>query len=149
MRVNFVLWCANVAPQNRQDKQRMTQGKHGDGDEQRRGKRQRGRLKGAAKNARAGLTGRKAIAATMDNATGRRDAQTQPGLQRTGATAPGRGDADAAGIPTEGEGTSGDVSGYVPTSEDLRLRGVYRDWVHGNLGTHLDGGVADDSAWKA
>ena len=136
--------CANVAPQTCQDKQRPTQGKHGEGEGQRRGKRRRGRLKGAAKNARAGATGRKAIAGTTDNAPGRRDAQTQPGIQRTEVTAPGRGNADATGIPAEGEGTSGDMPGYILTPEDLRLRGVYREWVHGNLGSHLNGGVADD-----
>ena len=32
----------------------------------------------------------------------------------------------------------------VPTPEDLRLREVYGDWVHGNPGTHLDGGVSED-----
>ena len=125
------------------------QGKHGEGEGQRRGKRQQGRLKRAAKIARAGATGRNAIAATKDNAQERRDAQTQSGIQRTEATAPGRGDAYATGILAEGEGTNGDVPGYVPTPEDLRLRGVYRDWVHGNLGTHLDGGVADELAWQA
>ena len=47
------------------------------------------------------------------------------------------------------EGTAGDVTGYQPTPEDLRLREVYGDWVHANLGTHLDGGVRDDLAWQA
>ena len=27
--------------------------------------------------------------------------------------------------------------------------GVYWDWVHGNPGTHLNGGVADDWVWQA
>ena len=36
------------------------------------------------------------------------------------------------------------MPGYVPTPEDLRLREVYGDWVHGNPGTHLDGGIAED-----
>ena len=49
----------------------------------------------------------------------------------------------------EREGASSNVPWYVPTPEDLRLREVYGDWVHGNLGTHLDGGVTDDSAWQA
>ena len=49
----------------------------------------------------------------------------------------------------EGEGASGDVPGYVPTPEDLRLQEVYGNWVHGNLGMHLDGGVTDDLAWQA
>ena len=119
--------CANVAPQTRQEKQRPTQGKHGEGEGQRRGKRRWGMLKGAAKNAQAGVTGKKVIAATTENAPGRWDAQTQPGLHRTEATARGRGDADATGIPVEGEGTSGDVPRYVPTPEDLRLWEVYGD----------------------
>ena len=51
--------------------------------------------------------------------------------------------------PEDGEGTSGDVPGYQPTPEDLHLREVYGDWVHANPGTHLDGGVRDDSAWQA
>ena len=38
--------------------------------------------------------------------------------------------------------------GYVPTPEDLRLREVYGDWVHGNPGTHLDGGVKEDGLWQ-
>ena len=45
----------------------------------------------------------------------------------------------------EAEGASTDVPGYVLTPEDLRLREVYGVWVHGNPGTHLDGGVTDDS----
>ena len=38
--------------------------------------------------------------------------------------------------------------GYIPTPEDLRLREVYGDWVHGNPGTHLDGGVKEDGLWQ-
>ena len=49
----------------------------------------------------------------------------------------------------EGEGASGDVPGYVLTPKDLRLREVYSDWVNGNLGTHLDSGITDDSVWQA
>ena len=41
------------------------------------------------------------------------------------------------------------MPGYVLTPEDLRLREVYGDWVHRNSGTHLDGGVKDDSEWQA
>ena len=40
------------------------------------------------------------------------------------------------------------MPGYVPTQEDLRLREVYEDWVHGNPGTHLDGGVKEDGLWQ-
>ena len=44
---------------------------------------------------------------------------------------------------------SGGVPGYVLTPEDLRFGEVYGDWVHGNPGTHLDSGVANDLAWQA
>ena len=37
-----------------------------------------------------------------------------------------------------------DVPGYAPTPEDLRLREVYGDWVHGNPGSHLAGGILED-----
>ena len=70
-----------------------------------------------------------------------------------------RGDGDAddnarasrgeGGAPKDVEGGSGDVPGYVPTLEELRLREVYGDWVHGNPGTHIDGGVTNDSTWQA
>ena len=103
--------CANVTPQNRQDMHRPKQGKHGEEEGQQRGKRRRGRLKGAAKHARVGETGKQVNAATKDNASGWRDAEAPPRLHRTEVTAPGRGDADATGIPAEGEGTSGDVPG--------------------------------------
>ena len=36
------------------------------------------------------------------------------------------------------------MPGYVPTPEELRLQEIYRDWVHGNPGTHLDGRIAED-----
>ena len=58
-----------------------------------------------------------------------------------------RGPADAPA--DNGEGENGDVPGYTPNPEDLRLREVYGDWVHENPGTHLDGVVADNSAWQA
>ena len=48
----------------------------------------------------------------------------------------------------EGEGTVGDDPGYDPTPEDLRLQEVYRDWVHANPGTQLDGGISEDVAWQ-
>ena len=41
------------------------------------------------------------------------------------------------------------MPGYQPTLEDLCLQEVYRDWVHANPGTHLNGGVRNDSAWQA
>ena len=40
------------------------------------------------------------------------------------------------------------MTGYAPTPEDLRLREVYGDWVHGNPGTHLDGGISEDGRWQ-
>ena len=67
----------------------------------------------------------------------------------------GEGEAKSAGdkattTPYEdGEGTTGNVPGYQPTPEDLRLREIYGDWVHANPSTHLDGGVRDDSVWQA
>ena len=109
----------------------------------------RGRLKGVTKNARSGETGKQSNAETKDNAPGRRDAQTPLGLHRTDATAPGRGDAYSTGVPEEGEGGRGNVPGYVPTPEDLRFREIYGYRYHGNPGTHLDGGGANDSAWQA
>ena len=59
-----------------------------------------------------------------------------------------RGDDDVTRNTADGEGESGDAPGYVPTPEDLRLREVYRDWVHGSLGTYLDGGIAEDGMWQ-
>ena len=50
--------------------------------------------------------------------------------------------------PEDGDGISDDVPGYQPTPEDLRLREVYRDWVHADPGRHLDGGVRNDLAWQ-
>ena len=40
------------------------------------------------------------------------------------------------------------MPGYVPTPEELRLREVYGDWVHGNPGMHLDGVFAEDGLWQ-
>ena len=105
--------------------------------------------KQATKHARSGETGKQANAAIMDNATGRRDAQAPPGLHCTEVKAPGKGDTDSTGVPEEGEGGSGDVPRYVPTPEELRLREVSGDWVHGNPGTHLNGGVTNNLAWQA
>ena len=65
------------------------------------------------------------------------------------------GEAKSAGEKTTPEpskysgGTAGDVPGYHPTPEDLRIWEVYIDWVRANPGTHLDDGVKDDSAWQA
>ena len=80
----------------------------------------------------------KATTATSTRKTKRKGTEAQ--AQRRGA-------ADETEKTAEGEGERGDVPGYVPTPEDLRLREVYGDWVHGNLGTHLDGGVAEYGLW--
>ena len=56
----------------------------------------------------------------------------------------GERDDDAPRNTADGEGESGNVPWYVPTPEDLCLREVYRDWVHGNPGTHLDNKIAED-----
>ena len=85
---------------------------------------------------------------TKEHASGRRHVQRPPEQPSTEETERGRGDANVTGEPVEGEGASSDVPGYVPTPEDLRLREVYRDWVHGNQGTHLDGGVAEYGLWQ-
>ena len=74
---------------------------------------------------------------------------------RTGTEATGEGeeksarDRATATPPEDGEGTAGDVPGYQPTPEDLRLWEVYGDWVYANPSTHLDGGVRNDSAWQS
>ena len=83
-----------------------------------------------------------------ENASGQRNVPRMPAQPYTGEKDRRKGDADATGATTEGEGESGYVPGYVPTSDDLRLREVYGDWVHGNPGTHLDGGITDDGKWQ-
>ena len=35
-----------------------------------------------------------------------------------------------------------------PTQEELRLKGVYRDWVHANDGTHQHRNNVDDGVWQ-
>ena len=75
---------------------------------------------------------------------------TYKSTKRTGTEAPARrkGVSDVTEESAEGEGARGDVPGYVPTPEDLRLQEFYGDWVHGNPVTHLDGGVAEDRLWQ-
>jgi hypothetical protein len=41
-----------------------------------------------------------------------------------------------------------DKAGYMPTPADRQLDSVYGDHVHGNDGSHLDGGTADDLRWQ-
>ena len=61
----------------------------------------------------------------------------------TEASARRKGVADRTKDSAEGEGAREDVPGYAPTPEDLHIWEVYRDWVYGNPGTHLDGGLAE------
>ena len=77
-----------------------------------------------------------------------KDESTTPKRKGTKTPARRKGAAAETAKPEEGEGEKGDVSGYVPTPEDLPLREVYGDWVHGNPGTHLDGGVKEDGLWQ-
>ena len=79
----------------------------------------------------------------------RRGDADSTGDMGTGENERRRGDADATGDTADGEEGSGNVLMYVPTPEDLRIWEVYGDWVHGHPGTHLYGGVKDDSAWQA
>ena len=50
--------------------------------------------------------------------------------------------------PADGGGERGNVPGYTPTPEDLRLREVYGDWVHVNPGTYLENGIGDNETWQ-
>ena len=75
---------------------------------------------------------------------GRQNVPRKPAQPDTEEKDQRKGDADAAVATSEGEGESGDVTGYIPTPEDLRLREVYWDWVHRNPGTNLDGGITED-----
>ena len=58
-----------------------------------------------------------------------------------------RGGADTQPEPHYGEGEEGDLPGYTPTPEDLRLKEVYRYWVHANEDDHLHRCIADDVVW--
>ena len=55
-----------------------------------------------------------------------------------------RGGSDQPLDREDGEEKRGDLPSYTQTTEDLRLKEVYRDWVHNNPGTHLNGGIRDD-----
>ena len=105
--------CPNQATHTQRDRTTLTgnaEGKLGKGEGKH--KRQRGRLK--------------------ENA----DPRTTRVRMETEAT--GKGEDKSAGdrattTPLEdGEGTAGDVLGYQPTTEDLCLQEVYKDWVHAN-----------------
>ena len=146
--------CPNVTPQTRQDQQHPTQTNHGEGGGKRRGNRRRGQLKGVKRHAQAGETGPQTTKHARAGEKGKTgttkvddEASSNRGDRATDEDERARRGEGAA--PEDGEGGSGDVPGYVLTPEDLRLREVYGDWVHEKPGTHLDGGVANDSAWQA
>ena len=41
-----------------------------------------------------------------------------------------------------------DLPGFTPEYKHLLLQGVYGDFPHHNEWSHLDGGIADDIAWR-
>ena len=41
-----------------------------------------------------------------------------------------------------------DLPGFNPEYSHLLFQGVYGDFPHHNYGAHLDGGIADDTAWQ-
>ena len=41
-----------------------------------------------------------------------------------------------------------DLLGFTPERVHLLFQGVYRNFPYHNDGSHLDGGIADDAAWK-
>lgn len=45
--------------------------------------------------------------------------------------------------------SAADTAGYIPMEADQLLHEVYGDYVHGNMGQHLDGGIVVDKAWQA
>ena len=59
------------------------------------------------------------------------------------------GDRATTKLSEDGEGTAGDMPGYKPTPEDLRLWEFYRDSLQANPGTHLDISIRNDLAWQA
>ena len=103
------------------------------------------RRKGAAAGTAA--EGTSNISGTTDATSG--ETTTTEGIGPTTTTNPTRRRRGPKDAPADdGEGEKGDVPGYTPTPEDLRLREVYGDWVHGNPGTHLDGGISEDGRWQ-
>ena len=49
---------------------------------------------------------------------------------------------DAAYLESVGDFTSESL-----TDANDKILGVYQDWVHQNIGMHLDGGIEEDSKW--
>ena len=115
--------CVNSAPQTRRDEMRIKEGTTGTRKRKRR----------------------------QEKAKGGQPTQQTP-WTRLRRLEKERGKGKAGGhtaITSEGEGTTGDEPGYTPTPEDLHLREVCGDWVYVNPGTHLDGGILDNSAGRA
>ena len=108
----------------------------------RKGERRRGRGKGGQNRVRTEGT-----RTGKENTTRRSNAQPLP--PRLGTSNKERKLVnDAMREKADGGGESGDDPGYNPTPEDLRLREVYEDWVHGKPGTHLYGRIKDGGKWK-
>ena len=80
------------------------------------------------------------------NATGRWNVPPIPPRPGT-SESKRRGGEDTTSDTADCEWESRDAPGYVLTPEDLPLREVYVEWVHGNPGTHLDVGITDDGTW--
>ena len=109
----------------------------------------RGQGRGANATTHAGATryegGTSHAKGTADETT---DEATTTKRKGTKTQARRRGAAAETAKPDKEEDEKGDVPRYIPTPEDLPLREVYGDWVHGNPGTHLDGGVKEDGLWQ-
>ena len=59
-----------------------------------------------------------------------------------------RGGSDQPLDQEDGEGRRGGLPGYTPTTEDLQLKEVYGEWVHGKPDNHLHGGIGVYGAWQ-
>ena len=75
---------------------------------------------------------------------GGREQTLAPHTKTSGASR--RGEDNQTTATREGEGKEGDEPGYNPTPEDICLQEVYRDWVHANPCTHLNGGISNNAA---
>ena len=75
-----------------------------------------------------------------------RDPSTPP--QTETIRAERRGGSDQPLDQEDGEGRRGGLPGYTPTTEDLRIKEVYGEWVHGKPDTHLHGGIGFYGAWQ-
>ena len=48
----------------------------------------------------------------------------------------------------DGERSTGDLPGYVPTGEYWRIQEMYGDWVYSKYGEHLIGWMANYNYWQ-